>query len=66
MIHAQRFESFAWTLFSAGIKPKPGFQRKISVAGVHWYEFTIVGLSKQKSLPNSVNPAGLIYFIGEP
>ncbi|KAJ7355288.1 hypothetical protein DFH08DRAFT_803335 [Mycena albidolilacea] len=59
-----RFESFVWTLFSAGIKPKPGFERKISVAGVHWYEFTVVGLSKQKSVPDPVNPAGLIYFIG--
>ncbi|KAJ7853137.1 hypothetical protein B0H14DRAFT_3450358 [Mycena olivaceomarginata] len=64
MIHAQRFESFAWTLFSTGIKPKSGFQRKISVAGVHWYEFTVAGLAKQKSLPDPVNPAGVIYFIG--
>ncbi|KAJ7818068.1 hypothetical protein B0H14DRAFT_2601563 [Mycena olivaceomarginata] len=63
-IHAQRFESFAWTLFSTGIKPKSGFQRKISVAGVRWYEFTVTGLAKQKSLPDPVNPAGVIYFIG--
>jgi hypothetical protein len=66
MIHAQRFESFAWTLFSTGIKPKSGFQRKISVAGVRWYEFTVAGLAKQKSLPDPVNPAGVIYFIGKP
>jgi hypothetical protein len=65
-IHAQRFESFAWTLFSTGIKPKSGFQRKISVAGVRWYEFTVAGLAKQKSLPDPVNPAGVIYFIGKP
>ncbi|KAJ7853074.1 hypothetical protein B0H14DRAFT_3450477 [Mycena olivaceomarginata] len=28
------------------------------------YEFTVTGLAKQKSFPDPVNPAGVIYFIG--
>ncbi|KAJ7882432.1 hypothetical protein B0H14DRAFT_2565413 [Mycena olivaceomarginata] len=63
-IHAQRFESFAWTLFFYRHQakvwlPAQDFGGRCPLVRVHrrW-------ACKTKSLPDPVNPAGVIYFIG--
>ncbi|KAJ7802090.1 hypothetical protein B0H14DRAFT_3488836 [Mycena olivaceomarginata] len=65
--HASRFESLPWIILAPGIKPKPGFHRKIS-ATPHLLVPVQRCPSHLKepldSLVDAINPNGLVYFIG--
>ncbi|KAJ7355292.1 hypothetical protein DFH08DRAFT_1052143 [Mycena albidolilacea] len=65
--HASWFESLPWVILAPGIKPKPGFHRKISATPISWYQFSGAHLTPRNhwtSLVNAINPNGLVYFIG--
>ncbi|KAJ7787495.1 hypothetical protein B0H14DRAFT_3163152 [Mycena olivaceomarginata] len=50
-----------------GIKPKPGFHRKISATPISWYQFSGAHLTPRNHwtpLVDAINPNGLVYFIG--
>ncbi|KAJ7739630.1 hypothetical protein B0H14DRAFT_3515761 [Mycena olivaceomarginata] len=65
--HASRFESLPWIILAPGIKPKPGFHRKISATPISWYQFSGAHLTPRNHwtpLVDAINPNGLVYFIG--
>ncbi|KAJ7336902.1 hypothetical protein DFH08DRAFT_1018061 [Mycena albidolilacea] len=65
--HASRFESLPWVILAPGIKPKPGFHRKISATPISWYQFSGAHLTPRNHwtpLVDAINPNGFVYFIG--
>jgi hypothetical protein len=65
--HALQLLSYPWTVVALGQKPRPGFRRKISTATIPWYDYRISALTAKvwTSLPDTVNPGGVVYFIGK-
>jgi hypothetical protein len=62
-----RLSSYPWTTLALGIKPKLGFRRKLADASIAWYDFKIASLATRiwSSLPDPVNPGGVLYFLGK-
>ncbi|KAF7348819.1 hypothetical protein MVEN_01401900 [Mycena venus] len=65
--HALQLLSYPWTIVALGNKPRAGFRRKLIAGTVPWYEYRIsaLGTKTWSSLSDTVNPGGVIYFIGK-
>ncbi|KAJ6627695.1 hypothetical protein B0H10DRAFT_2210211 [Mycena sp. CBHHK59/15] len=64
--HVLHLLDYLWTALAVGIKPRPGFRRKLSSAPIAWYDFKISALKVEtvwSSLSDTVNPGGAFYFI---
>ncbi|KAK7064866.1 hypothetical protein R3P38DRAFT_3250383 [Favolaschia claudopus] len=64
---AMQVTRYEWLVLAPGNKPRTNANRKLSIAGVNWYDFKMSSLGSRPwgSLPDPFTPNGKIFFIGK-